>query len=282
MIPAPRPRARIRLRPTPGGVAGWLYLAWCAVFVAAPILVVCASALNGGRSMLFPPQDPTLDRFVEFFVTDEVWTRALRLSAIIAVSSAALATALAWPVAYGLWRGASRLSKALGAGLAMPFALPPIVFGVGLGFLWVFAGLIGTVEAAILSHAALHAALPLATISIGLQSVEQAHLDAAATLGATERVIFRTIILPQTIPYTASGFFFALVLSFNEFIVTFFVSASAYSTVTLQIFNSLRNGFTPTMAVGAIAFILTSVLAFGLVARFGDLPRLMGADPARR
>ena len=71
-------------------------------------------------------------------------------------------------------------------------------------------------------------------------------------------------------------------LSFNEFIVMFFVSASAYATVTLQIFNSLRNGFTPTMAVGAIVFILTSLAVFGLVARFGDLPRLMGADPSRR
>ncbi len=166
--------------------------------------------------------------------------------------------------------------------MAMPFALPPIVFGVGLGFMWVFTGMIGTVTAGVLSHAALHGALPLATISIGLQSIDRAHMDAAATMGATERTIFRTIILPQTIPYTISGFFFALVLSFNEFIVMFFVSASAFSTVTLQIFNSLRNGFTPTMAVAAIAFILTSLAVFALVARFGDLPRLMGADPSRQ
>ena len=88
----------------------------------------------------------------------------------------------------------------------------------------------------------------------------------------------RTIIVPQTLPYTLSGFFFALVLSFNEFIVMFFVSASGYATVTLQIFNSLRNGFTPTMAVAAITFITVSVVVFSLVARFGDLPRLMGAD----
>ena len=263
-------------------LAGRLYLAWCALFVLAPIVVVCAAALNGGRTMLFPPEDPTLDRFVEFFVSDPVWTRALQRSILIATTSAALATLIAWPTAYGLWRRDTRLSRLLAGSMAMPFALPPIVFGVGLGFLWAFSGLIGTIPAGILSHAALHGALPLATISIGLQSIDRAHLDAAATLGATERTTFRTIVLPQTIPYTLSGFFFALVLSFNEFIVMFFVSASAYATVTLQIFNSLRNGFTPTMAVGAIAFILTSVAVFGLVARFGDLPRLMGADPSRR
>ena len=70
-------------------------------------------------------------------------------------------------------------------------------------------------------------------------------------------------------------------LSGNEFIVMFFVSSSAYATVTLQIFNSLRNGFTPTMAVAAITFIVVSMVVFSAVARFGDLPRLMGADQSK-
>lgn len=262
-------------------MSGRLYMAWCAAFLLAPIVVVAAAALNGGRTMLFPPQDPTLARFAEFFVGDPVWTRALRVSVVIALASAALATLVAWPLAYALWRRADGLSKALGALMVTPFMLPPIVFGVGLGFLWGFTGGLGEIWSGVLSHAALFAALPLATISIGLQSIDRAHLDAAATMGATEAVTLRTIVIPQTMPYTISGFFFAMVLSFNEFIVAFFVSASGYATVTLQIFNSLRNGFTPTMAVAAVLFIVVSALVFALVGRFGDLPRLMGADPSR-
>ncbi|MEM1383165.1 MAG: ABC transporter permease [Pseudomonadota bacterium] len=262
-------------------VAGRLYMGWCALFLAMPILVVCGAALNGGRTMLFPPKDPTLQRFVEFFVTEEVWVRSLQNSIIVALGSAALATLIAWPIAYDLWRRDTRASRMLASLASMPFVLPPIVFGVGLGFLWAFGGVLGSLWIGVLSHAALFTALPIVTISIGLQSIDRAHLDAAATMGATEAVTFRTVILPQTIPYTLSGFFFALVLSFNEFIVMFFVSSSAYATVTLQIFNSLRNGFTPTMAVGAITFILVSILAFAAIARFGDLPRLMGADQSR-
>lgn len=251
----------------------------CALVLALPILVVMAAALNGGRTMLFPPEDPTLARFAEFFAGDPVWRDALWNSGLIAVSSAVLATALAWPIAYLVWQGGSGLSKALAAAGAMPFALPPIVFGVGLGFLWAFTAGLGTLWAGILSHAALFLALPLVTISVGLQSIDRAHLDAAATMGATESVMLRTIVWPQTIPYTVSGLFFVMVLSFNEFIVMFFVSASAFTTVTLQIFNSLRNGFTPTMAVAAILFVSVSITAFALVARWGDLPRLMGAEP---
>ncbi|MEO1313929.1 MAG: ABC transporter permease [Pseudomonadota bacterium] len=258
-----------------------IFMGLAAFVLALPIIVVSAAALNGGRSMLFPPQDPTLSRFAEFFLEEPVWRTAMLNSTVIAIGSAALAVLLAWPLAYGIWKQGGTASKILAGLGGMPFALPPIVFGVGLGFFWGFSGGLGHIWSGIISHAILFLALPLVTISIGLQSIDKAHLDAAATMGATDRVIFRTVILPQMAPYTASGFFFALVLSFNEFIVMFFVSSSAYSTVTLQIFNSLRNGFTPTMAVAAITFILVSVAVFTLVARFGDLPRLMGADQSK-
>ncbi len=260
---------------------GRAYMIWCTIFILLPIIVVAGAALNGGRSMLFPPKDPTLDRFIAFFIEEDVWVTSLGNSAIIAIGSAALATLFAWPVAYRLWRDDTAFSRTLASLGALPFALPPIVFGVGLGFLWGMVGGLGSIWTGMLSHAALHAALPLVTTSIGLQAIDRAQLDAAATMGAKEPVVLRSIILPQMFPYTVAGFLFALVLSFNEFIVMFFVSSSSYSTVTLQIFNSLRNGFTPTMAVGAITFILTSVLVFALIGRFGDLPRLMGADQSQ-
>jgi len=259
----------------------WVYVTLAAIVLALPIIVVCASALNGGRTMLFPPQDPGFGRFAEFFLTEEVWRQSMLNSVVVAICSATLATLIAWPAAYMVWRNNSRLSKALAALASLPFALPPIVFGVGLGFMWAFAGALGSLWAGIVSHAILFAALPIATISIGLQAIDRSYVDAASTMGATESVVLRTVVMPLTLPYTVSGFFFTLILSFNEFIVMFFVSASSYSTVTLQIFNSLRNGFTPTMAVAAITFIVSSLLVFGLVARFGDLPRLMGADEAQ-
>lgn len=262
-------------------VAGHLFMALSALVLALPIVVVSGAALNGGRSMFFPPQDPTLARFGEFFVSEPIWTDALMNSILVAVGAATLAVLLAWPIAYLLWSQNSPLSRGLAGLGSLPFAVPPIVFGVGLGFYWGFLGGLGALWAGIVSHAVLLMALPLVTISIGLQSIDRAHLDAAATMGATEAVTFRTVVAPQTVPYTISGFFFVLVLSFNEFIVMFFVSASAYATVTLQIFNSLRNGYTPTMAVAAITFIVVSILVFSAVARWGDLPRLMGADQSR-
>ncbi len=74
-------------------------MALSGLMLALPIFVVSAAALNGGRSMLFPPEDPTLARFGEFFVSQPVWVNALANSTVIAVLSAVLAVLCAWPLA---------------------------------------------------------------------------------------------------------------------------------------------------------------------------------------
>jgi len=48
-------------------------------------------------------------------------------------------------------------------------------------------------------------------------------------------------------------------------------------TLPIKIFNALRYGYTPTMAAVTVLFVAVTGLVFGLIARFGDLPRLLGA-----
>lgn len=137
--------------------------------------------------MFFPPRDPALARFGECFVSEAVLAAALWNSAIVAVGAATQAVLLALPVAYLLWSTGSKLSKALAALGSPPFAVPSIVFGVGLGFFWAFTGGLSEVWAGAISHAILLMALPLVTIFTGLQSIDRSHLDAAATMGPLSR-----------------------------------------------------------------------------------------------
>jgi ABC-type spermidine/putrescine transport system permease subunit II len=81
-------------------VLGTIFMSLAAVVVALPIVIVCSAALNGGRTMFFPPQDSTLARFGEFFISEPVWTRALTNSVIVALGAATLSVLLAWPIAY--------------------------------------------------------------------------------------------------------------------------------------------------------------------------------------
>ena len=68
-----------------------------------------------------------------------------------------------------------------------------------------------------------------------------------------------------------------LVLSLNEYIVAYMVAGFTVETLPIKIFNSLRYGYTPVMAAVAVVFVLIAILVFGPIARFGNLPQLLGA-----
>lgn len=74
-----------------------------------------------------------------------------------------------------------------------------------------------------------------------------------------------------------SGHAFAFVLSLNEYIVAYMVAGFTVETLPIKIFNSLRYGYTPVMAVVAVLFALPAALDFSPVGRIGNLPRLLGA-----
>ncbi len=96
-------------------------------------------------------------------------------------------------------------------------------------------------------------------------------------MGADDRTVFRTVVLPLILPYLVSGYAFAFVLSLNEYIVAYMTVGFTMETLPIKIFNALRYGYTPVMASVTILFVAVAAVVFGLVARFGDLPKLLGA-----
>ena len=66
-------------------------------------------------------------------------------------------------------------------------------------------------------------------------------------------------------------------LSLNEYIVAYRLAGFTVEALPIKIFNSLRYGYTPVMAVVAVLFALPAALDFSPVGRIGNLPRLLGA-----
>jgi putative spermidine/putrescine transport system permease protein len=122
--------------------------------------------------------------------------------------------------------------------------------------------------------------LPLIAISLGMETMDPALREAAQTLGANPRTTFRTITLPLLVPSMVTGFAAAFVLSLNEYIISFLVAGFSVQTLPIKIFNSLRYGFTPTIASVTIVFIVVAATVFTFAAMFGNLLRFLGADPA--
>jgi len=256
-----------------------LYFVLIGIFLAMPIVVVAGVSVNEKQSLTFPPQGFSLSWYSAIF-TDPGWRAALLSSLLLALASAALAVAIALPLSWFLWRRIAPWANIFRVLGIAPFTLPPVITALGLLTFWAATGFYGQPWTAVIGHAIFFVTLPLVTLSLGFSAIDRSLVEAAATMGADDQTVFRTVVLPLIRPYLVSGYAFAFVLSLNEYIVAYMTVGFTMETLPIKIFNALRYGYTPVMASVTVLFVAAAALIFGLVARFGDLPKLLGAMAA--
>jgi putative spermidine/putrescine transport system permease protein len=247
------------------------------LFLSAPLIVVAGVSVNAKQTLAFPPQGFSLGWYVDIFA-DTGWRNALFASLTLAILSAALAVAIALPLSWFLWRRIAPWANVFQLLGIAPFTLPPVITALGLLTFWATTGFYGQPWTAVISHAIFFVTLPLVTLSLGFTAIDRSLVEAAATMGADDRTIFRTVVLPLITPYLVSGYAFAFVLSLNEYIVAYMTVGFTMETLPIKIFNALRYGYTPTMASVTVLFVVLAAVIYSLIARYGDLLKLLGAN----
>ena len=246
------------------------------ITMGAPLVVVAGVSLNEKKLMFFPPRGISFRWFEEIF-TKSAWFESLTATLVIAFMAGIIALSIALPIAYFFWRYNVRYAKVLYSIGLLPFALPPVITALGMLMWWSQFGGTASYLGIALAHGVFLVTLPMIMISLGLESIDRELLEAAETMGADQRKTFTSVILPMVAPYMVAGYAFAFVISVNEFIISYFLGQFAVYTLPVKLFASLRAGYTPTIASISVLFILLALVVFTLVARFGDLPRLLGA-----
>ncbi|EJJ26959.1 ABC transporter permease [Rhizobium sp. CF142] len=252
------------------------FLLCLAFFLAAPLIIVAGVSFNTTAQMTFPPQNISL-RWYWTFMEDPAWTSAFLRSVIIAIASSLLTITVAFPIAYIQWKTDSRFAKLLAGMAGVPFILPPVVIAVLFLLFWGTVRHVGQIENIVISHAVTFIAVPLVMISLGFSGIDKSLVEAARTMGARENDILRTVAIPMVLPFVVSSFIFVAIFSLNEYVIAFMVAGFTAETMPVKIFSNMRTGFSPTMCVGAVLFMLIGLFGFITVARLGNLPKLLGA-----
>lgn len=257
----------------------WFVTTLTIVFLVAPLLVVAVVSFNENRYMDFPPEGFSTAWYSALW-TDAAWRSAIVRSLVIAAAGAAFAVAVATPLAYVLRAYRIRLTPLLFSLGILPFMLPPVITALGMQVFWNATGHVGRIENVIIAHGIFFSTLPLIAIALAMETMDPSLREAAQTLGANPRTTFRTVTFPLLVPSMITGYAAAFVLSLNEYIIAFLVAGFSVETLPIKIFNSLRYGFTPTIASVTIVFIVVAATVFTFSALFGNLLRFLGADPA--
>jgi len=235
----------------------WLFLA----FLVLPALIAIPVSLTPKRYLSFPEDSVSLRHFEKFFTSPD-WLSSFYQSAVIATSTALLATVLGTLCAIGLWRVTSKYSEAVRALLLLPLIIPQIISAMAFYRLWIPLGLLDNYAGLILAHTILATPMVLITVSASLANFDPSLEQASRNMGANGWTTMRRVILPSIKPGVLAGALFAFILSWDEIVVTLFISKFNVYTLPRRIWNGIRENTDPTVAAAAVVLIAITLVAF--------------------
>jgi len=242
-----------------------VFLGAVLVFLYLPIAVMVVMAFN--RSALYELP----------FTFDLVWFEALtrndRLmqaswnSVWIATINAVIATILGTFAAYAFARFEFRAKRVLQLLLFPPITIPWLIIGTSMLIFFFWTGIGRGLHAILLGHVAL--SLPYVVVVVGarLASFGPQLEEAAATLGATPMQVFLRVTVPVLAPGIVAAALFAFAVSFDQFVISYFLAPPGTSTLPVEIYTAIRKGFTPEINAISSIIILVSMGLMLIVAR---------------
>lgn len=232
-----------------------LVLAWLVLmFLFLPILAAIPVSFTPSRFFQVPGLDElSMKQYVKLF-SSEAWLDSIGQSAVIAGLSSLLAVVFGTAAAIGLWHVTSRLGEVV-RGLALtPVIVPPVVAALAFYRLCSNLDLFDTYAGMILAHAILGVPFVVITVSASLSSFDVRLEQAARNLGATLGQTLIWVVLPNIRPGVIGGAVFAFIISWDEIIVTLFITSRNIFTLPRQIWSGIRDNVDP--AVAAVATVL--------------------------
>jgi spermidine/putrescine transport system permease protein len=232
------------------------------LFLFVPLVVVVIFSFNDGGSVTLPFRGLTVDWYREILSSPEfrnaVWNSA-KVATIVALATLLLGTL----AAYGITRARSRFRPAVAVLLFLPLTLPGLFLGLSL--LVVFSRAEVSLSLGTVAIAHLVYVLPyyLLIAVAALQRLDPALEEVGADLGGGAWLVFRRVTIPQIWPILFAAALLAFLLSFDEFIITFFV-IGPQSTLPLFIFSSLRRTVDPSINAISSLLLLITIVVFAI------------------
>jgi spermidine/putrescine transport system permease protein len=146
--------------------------------------------------------------------------------------------------------------------------MPEIIFGLSL-LIWfsILKMTLGTVSI-ILAHITFSVSYVIMTVKVRLHGLDEALLEAARDLGATPWNVFWKVVFPLIIPGIISGALIAFTLSFDDFLITFFIAGVGSDTLPLKIYSMIKFGMTPEINALSTLLLLGTLLLVSIILKF--------------
>lgn len=237
---------------------GLTSLALMLLFFYGPIVIMMVFSFNDSKSLTgwagFSMQ------WYEKLFDDSQILSSVQTSVSIAFTATIISTIVGTMTAIGLSKHKKIVKEVLKTANNFPVLNPEIV--TAIGFMLLFSSLqitkgYGTM---LIAHITFCTPYVILTVLPKLRSLDASLADAAMDLGATPSQALWKVILPQLTPAIISGALIAFTMSFDDFVISYFVTGKGVSNISIMVYTMSKR-INPTInALSTIIVVIISIL----------------------
>jgi spermidine/putrescine transport system permease protein len=235
-------------------------------FLYVPIAVLVLFSFSAGRYAAVW-SGFTFDWYLRLFRNERI-VEVLLNSLMVAAGATLIATVFGTAAAFAFARLRFTGKASVETLTALPIVMPELVQGIALLILFT---LILPIRLGLATIAIAHAVFGIAYVALmvraRLDGLDPQLEEAARDLGASPRQTFFRVTLPLIMPGVVGGALLAFTLSFDDFVIAFFVTGPGASTLPIEIYSMVKRGVTPEINALATLILLVSAVLIGAALR---------------
>lgn len=251
-------------------VVGLLYL-----FLLAPIFIVFPLSFSNDSYLTFPPESWGVRWYGELFHHPGMLA-GFGVSVRLALVVTAIAVLAGIPAAFALKRLEFKGREFILSLFTAPLLLPSIVLGLAMLLVFVDMRLLGTFTGLVVAHLVVTTPYVIRITITALGGIAPALEEAAATLGALPLSVFFHVTLPLMLPGVVASAALAFLISFDEVVLSLFITGPAISTLPVEMFNYVETQANPMIAAVSTMLIVVTIALIMLVEKSIGLSKAIG------
>ena len=250
-----------------------LFVSGVYLFLYLPIVVLVIFSFNDG-DFVGGWRGFSLRWYYEMCSSHEIFA-ALRASLIVAFSSTLLSLVCG--------TGAVIATKWLRVGqwLNIFYAnvlVPDIVLGIGLLCLFSVLGLPLGYKSLIVGHTVVGLGFVIPIVGSRFHQIDPILTEASLDLGATQWQTMKRVVLPLLTPGLMASGLLVFTLSLDDFVISFFCSGTHIETLSVYVFNQMKNMIDPRINALSTCMLLISSASVVCLAYLNVLDQVVHSE----
>jgi putative spermidine/putrescine transport system permease protein len=230
------------------------------VFLVAPTIIVLLTSLTSSESLKFPPPGFSLRWYYALADADQM-QRAAWNSLVVAFWTTLVSVVLGTAASIGIARSNSKWVRLSDMLFMSPLLLPALAFGFAALVYINRIGFSPSIPLLVLGHVIVCVPFVLRTTIAALSQLDPALLDASYSLGGSQWMTFRRVMLPLIAPGIGAGAFLAFMASFDNVPVSLFLADERTEVLPIHLWQQIDTNLdVRTAAVSGLIVIFTIVL----------------------